>query len=327
MADESTGRRCKRSDAGNELKRIAIRIVSAAVLIVVALGVAVSIGGLLYRPQAAIASGFSGSYVDAGGVQLRVVQEGSGRDILMIHGSPGILEDFDSQARDLRTSFRVTRYDRPGQGFSGDTGNYSIRDNARVALALIEKLGLTNTIVVGHSYGGATALALGEMKSPRVAALVILDSAAYTSIRPVNPLFRYLRLPAFGLGVARVVRGTTEARVRESIPAEFKAGPPPENFLSVRAPVYSEPKVVHAMANEHWDSNGELALISPHYGEIDVPVYIVAQRDDPARSASAERLQREVAHGNVTLISPSGHYVQVEQPAAVTEVIRRAAAS
>src|SRR6185369_10971040 len=169
------------------MKRIAIRIVSAVLLIVVLLGVAVSIAGMVYRPQAAIPSGFAGSYVDVAGIPLRVVQEGSGRDILMIHGSPGILEDFDAQARDLRTSFRVTRYDRPGQGFSGDTGNYSIRDNARVALALIEKLGLTNTIVVGHSYGGATALALGEMKSPRVAALVILDSAAYTSIRAVSP--------------------------------------------------------------------------------------------------------------------------------------------
>ncbi|HXC50266.1 MAG TPA: alpha/beta hydrolase [Candidatus Limnocylindrales bacterium] len=309
------------------MKRIAIRIVSAVLLIVVLLGVAVSIAGMVYRPQAAIPSGFAGSYVDVAGIPLRVVQEGSGRDILMIHGSPGILEDFDAQARDLRTSFRVTRYDRPGQGFSGDTGNYSIRDNARVALALIEKLGLTNTIVVGHSYGGATALALGEMKSPRVAALVILDSAAYTSIRAVNPLFRFLRLPAFGVGMARMVRGTTEGKVRESIPAEFKAGAPPENFLSVRAPIYSEPKVVHAMANEHWDSTAELALLSPHYAEIDVPVYIVAQRDDAARSAQAERLQREVAHGNLTLVSPSGHYVQVEQPAAVTEVIQRAAGS
>jgi pimeloyl-ACP methyl ester carboxylesterase len=307
------------------VKRLATRLLLTVLLILVGSAVAISVAGMLYSPDGGIPSGFAGSYIDAGGVSLRVVQEGSGRDILMIHGSPGILEDFDAQARDLRTSFRVTRYDRPGQGFSGDTGDYSIRDNARVALALIEKLGLTNTVVVGHSYGGATALALGEMKSPRVAALVVLDSAAYTSIRPVNPLFRYLRLPAFGLGLARLVRGTTEAKVRESIPAEFKAGPPPENFLSLRAPVYSQPKVIHAIANEHWDSNGELALLSPHYGEVDVPVYIVAQRDDPARSASAERLHREVARGEVVLVSPSGHFVQVEQPAAVTEVIRRAA--
>jgi pimeloyl-ACP methyl ester carboxylesterase len=275
-----------------------------------------------------IPPGFTGHLMEVDGVSLRVLQEGSGRDILMIHGSPGILEDFDAQARELRTTYRVTRYDRPGHGFSGDKARYSLEHNARTALALIQKLGLERAVVVGHSFGGAIALALAQMKSPGVAALVVLDSAVYAPIRPINPFYRFLRLPAFGLGLARIVpRSSIEATIAQSIGNEFKAGAPPVVFSSVRAAVYSEPKVLHAIANEHWFSGQYLAQQSPLYGRIGVPVYIAAQRDDPVRRATAERLAREVRRGELLLLSPSGHFVQVEQSSAVTELIRRAADS
>ena len=179
--------------------------------------------------------------------------------------------------------------------------------------------------MVGHSFGGSTALALAHMKSPRVTALVVLDSAAYAPIRPINPLYRFLRLPAFGIGLARIVpRRRIEATIAKSIGEEFKAGAPPAVFTSTRAAVFSEPKILHALANEHWYSAGNLARQSPHYGEIGVPVYIAAQRDDPARRATAERLAREVPGAELLLLSPSGHYVQVEQASAITELIRRA---
>jgi pimeloyl-ACP methyl ester carboxylesterase len=187
---------------------------------------------------------------------------------------------------------------------------------------------LERTVVVGHSFGGSTALALAQLKSPRVAAVVVLDSAVYAPIRPVNPAYRFLRLPAFGVGLARIVpRSSTEATIAETIREEFKAGAPPAEFTAVRTDVYAEPKVLHAVANEHWVSAANLARQSPHYGTIAVPVYIAAQRDDPARRATAERLAREVARTEVVLLSPSGHFVQIEQPAAVTELIRRAAGS
>jgi len=310
------------------MTRTVVRPAALALLGLACAAAAICGAGLLYTPNTQIPPGFAGEFMEVGGTSLRVLQEGTGRDILMIHGSPGILEDFDAQARELRTTYRVTRYDRPGHGFSGDNTRYSVEHNARTALALIETLGLERTVVVGHSFGGATALALAQMKSPRVAALVVLDSAAYAPIRPINPLYRFLRLPAFGIGLARIVpRSRIEATIARSIGEEFKAGAPPAVFTSIRTAVFSEPKILHALASEHWYSAANLARQSPHYGEIGVPVYIVAQRDDPARRATAERLAREVTRAELLLVSPSGHFVQVEQASAITELIRRAADS
>jgi len=308
------------------LKRAALRSAVLALLTLAGAAAVICGAGLLYTPNTAIPPGFAGELIEVGGVALRVLQEGTGRDILMIHGSPGILEDFDAQARALRTTYRVTRYDRPGHGFSADSARYSVEHNARTALALIEKLGLERTVVVGHSFGGTTALALALMKSPRVAAVVVLDSAVYARIRPINPLYRFLRLPVIGLGLARMVpRSATEAKVAKSIAQEFIAAAPPAVFTSTRTAVFSEPKVLHAVANEHWGSAADLERQSPHYGEIEVPVSIAAQGDDPARRATAERLAREVTSAELLLLSACGHFVQIEQASAVTDLIRRAA--
>ncbi|HYC56523.1 MAG TPA: alpha/beta hydrolase [Candidatus Binatia bacterium] len=303
------------------MKRLAFGLALVLALLLGAIGLA----GLLYEPDSRIRDGFAGRHVVVEGVSLRVVQQGSGRDVLMIHGSPGVLEDFDLQAGALQNEFRVTRYDRPGHGFSADTGSYSYADNARIAAGLIEQLQLRDTVVVGHSYGGTTALALAALKSARVSALVVLDSAVYSRIRPINPLFRYLRLPVFGPGLARILRSSAEPRLREAFTAEFKVAGPPPGFVDLRLPVFAEPKVLHATANEHSGSDEELSRLSPNYGKIELPLYVVAQRDDEARRATAERLEQEVPGAEALLVSPSGHYVQIEQAEAVTQVIRRAA--
>jgi pimeloyl-ACP methyl ester carboxylesterase len=304
------------------LKRLAL---GAGLFVLLALG-GLAAAGLTYRPDLSIPPGLAGRQVNVAGIPLRVLQEGTGRDILMIHGSPGILEDFDDVAAKLRDSYRVTRFDRPGHGFSADAGEYSHTFNARTALAVIETLGLDRVLVVGHSFGGSTALALAGLKSPRVSSIVVLDSAVYAPIRPRRAVFRYLRLPVIGVGLAQVVpRGRREAGVRESLAGEFRSISPPESFRELRASVFSQPKVLHAIANEHWQYGAELESLSAGYGGIEMPVHVVSQRDDPARRAAAERLQKELRHGDLLLVSPSGHFVQVEQAAAVTDVIRRAA--
>jgi pimeloyl-ACP methyl ester carboxylesterase len=124
-----------------------------------------------------------------------------------------------------------------------------------------------------------------------------------------------------------VPRSRKEATIARSISEEFKAGAPPAVFTSIRTAVFSEPKILHAVAKWLLVFRRRSGAPESHYGEIGVPVYIVAQRDDPARRATAEKLARDVTRAELLLVSPSGHYVQVEQAAAITELIRRAADS
>lgn len=306
--------------------RFALRALFAAVLTLLWLGLSLAIVGMFYKPNTQIPEDLPGKTLTVQGLPLRVLQsrQGEGRDILLIHGSPGSIEDWAPLMRMLQGSYRVTAYDRPGHGWSGDSGKYSFSANADTALALIEQLNLHDVIVVGHSYGGATALALALRAPERVSAYVVLDSAVYTPSRQPEPLHQLLSWPRVGVGSASVI-GTFLAPVliRRGLTQVFGShGPgPAEDFIALRTRIWSTPKVMHAAATETLQAAAGLAAQSPRYHEIQRPLAILAQADEPLRRASAERLHAEVASSTLLLLRGTGHYLQFERTRDVADAI------
>ncbi len=302
------------------------RILLTLALLPLGLVLLVLLAGATYAPELEIPAGMVGKYVEVSGLKLRVHTEGEGRDLLFIHGSSGLIEDFAPQAKELAKSFRVTRYDRPGQGFSSAGERISLAYQAQIASALMDKLALQRAIVIGHSYGGATAMTLALQRPARVAAYVAIDSPLYESARPMDGNIRLTGTPLIGPGFLRLVpRARLQHRIAKLLAQEFRAGPPPAGFVELRSQVWSQPKVTHALARERLLINPELDQQSPHYSEIKAPVYVLAQRDNAPRRDNAERFKRAVSHAVVELVPKTGHYIQIERPDVVTSMIRRAA--
>jgi pimeloyl-ACP methyl ester carboxylesterase len=302
------------------------------VLLVVALVAAALIGasailGLAYDPNTEIPKDLLGRQVSVAGVPLRVLQAGSGRDLLLIHGSPGSLEDWAPIFERLAGSMRVTAFDRPGHGYSGDPGVYSPDANARFAEGLIGRLGLKHTIVVGHSYGGAIALALALRAPSSVAAYVTIDSSVYAGPRRSDPFYPLLALPVVGMGLGTLFGGAlAPSKIRKGLTAQFRGAAPSPDFIAMRTRIWSAPKVTHAIARETLGANEALTAQSAQYGRIDQPLYIMGQADDPVRRATAERLHADIPHSSLVLVPDSGHYIQFQKPEVVVDTIRRAAA-
>lgn len=59
-----------------------------------------------------IPSGFKGNIIDVMNQQIKIYQTGSGKDVLLIHGLPGCIEDWETIIPELSKKFRVTVYDR-----------------------------------------------------------------------------------------------------------------------------------------------------------------------------------------------------------------------
>jgi pimeloyl-ACP methyl ester carboxylesterase len=309
------------------MKRWAVRVGVATGIALIGLVCVALLAGALYTPALRAPVGLAGKYLTVKGVSLRVQQQGAGRDVLLIHGSPGSLEDFAPITQALRGSFRFTSYDRPGQGYSEDSGRYDLAYNGEVAEALLDQLGLTRVIVVGHSYGGSTALALALRKSARVSAYVVIDSAIYQRVRPQSALYHVLALPALGVGLARLMPASaTQRRIQAGLAGEFAPSDPPPGFVSLRSRIWAQPKVTHALATESVEYDRTLAEQTPRYPSIRAPLYVLAQRDQAQRRASAERLVREVPGAELTLVENTGHFVQIQRPDAVIAAIQRAAA-
>src|SRR6266404_5622703 len=91
----------------------------------------------------------------AEGHRLFAIQEGSGPDLLLVHGFPSTSHDFAAALPHLADRFRVTLFDQLGFGFSDKpaAASYSLLDQARRAGELAHALGIGRATVVGHDMG------------------------------------------------------------------------------------------------------------------------------------------------------------------------------
>src|SRR6201987_3694694 len=123
-----------------------------------------------------------GHFIDVGGFPQHVIEMGQ-RDtqdalpVVMLHGASANLEDMRlALAEEFRGRRPVIFIDRPGLGFSlrdRDQGA-STSYQAAVLRGVLDRLGVERAIVVGHSWGGALALAFALDFPERTAGLVLI---------------------------------------------------------------------------------------------------------------------------------------------------------
>jgi pimeloyl-ACP methyl ester carboxylesterase len=120
-------------------------------------------------------------FVDARGIRVHLAEAGpetsEGPPILLLHGWPqhwymwrrviaGLRADAHLLAPDLR-GFGWT--EAPGQGYDGETF-------AADQVALLDALGIERALVIGHDWGGWTALLLGLLHPDRVERMIVCNS-------------------------------------------------------------------------------------------------------------------------------------------------------
>ncbi len=303
-----------------------MRALKTIAILLLAIIAGVCVYGATDRPQVELPAELQGSFIDVDGLRTRYLQAGSGPDVLLIHGSPGSVEDWAPVIDLLAPHFHVTAYDRPGNGYTDAATQYDYAFNADFAADLIAKLQLHDVVVAGHSFGGTTALAVG-IRHPEVAkGIVVVDSATYFWARRQDPVYRLLVIPYFGQGLARLAGPViSPKKVRAGLEAIFPNGVVPSGFAEKRIPIWTQPKVSVEAARESLGAPAQLTALSPRYHEIRRPVFIIAQGDDPRRRKNAEHLHADVAGSQLEFVSGTGHYIQFAKPEAVAELIGRAA--
>jgi len=116
--------------------------------------------------------------VEGHSIHYRV--EGSGPDVLMIHGWASSERMWERPMRQLASAgFRAWAPDLPGFGESSQpTDNWYTIPNLTSAIEeFIECVGIERAAVVGHSMGGAIALELAGRSPQRVGSLVLVAPA------------------------------------------------------------------------------------------------------------------------------------------------------
>lgn len=106
------------------------------------------------------------------------VERGLPHPLVLIHGIGGSADDWESQIPFFSSHCRVIVPDLPGCGRSPKTGRYTIPAFANDVWATLDRLGVAEANLVGHSMGGAVALQMAVDAPHRVPRLIIADTLA-----------------------------------------------------------------------------------------------------------------------------------------------------
>lgn len=245
----------------------------------------------------------------SGGGKLELRVSGEGSPVLLIHGTGGAAW-FGSVAH-LASRHRVVDYDRRGFGRSTPLGVRGYLD-AQVAdaIALIEKLGLQNGVVVGHSWGGIVALGLAIRAPELVGRLVLMEPPLHAKSSP-TPDF----LAAF-LKVQVLRRFSGEEAAARAFLTFAMARKSRSNTFD-RLPDDARTEILRNAAGTlvELDAGTGEELNDAEVSSIRHPVLILKGACTRAIFGKVtDRLASKLTHAQVRVLPEAGHMMQFDQP-------------
>ena len=185
----------------------------AGVAIVLVIGAFVTVIGTV---QIARAHPPRGRFVDIGGLPQHVVESEVSVSapetredipIVLIHGAGCNLEDMRLALGERLRGRRLIYIDRPGHGWSERHGvdGSSPAYQATMIRDVLDRLGVSRAILVGHSWGGALALRFALDYPQRVSGLVMLAPPLYPFPRRLTWFYDVMATPFIGPLIAHTV--------------------------------------------------------------------------------------------------------------------------
>jgi pimeloyl-ACP methyl ester carboxylesterase len=241
--------------------------------------------------------------------------------VVLLHGFGGSTFSWRDLLPALAPEHRAVAFDRPGFGLTTrplpgewtETNPYSVEAQVRLTLAMMDRLGIDQAVLVGHSAGGAVALRTALSHPERVRALILVAPAVYGGGPPswVKPLLRIPQVRRLGPLVARRLVGSLESVLDRSyadpslITADVREG-------------YRKPLRVDDWDRGLWEltlaaGDGDLA---DRLGEVSVPTLVITGDSDQIVSPKdSRRVAAAIPEAELVVIAEAGHLVMEERPA------------
>lgn len=126
-------------------------------------------------------------------LELASREQGEGPPLIILHGLFGSARNWEGIARKLAADWRVHALDLRNHGDSPWAKATDYPAMAEDVLAYLDRRGLSRAVVVGHSMGGKTAMALALTAGERVAALVVVDIAPVAYAHSFAPFIEAMK--------------------------------------------------------------------------------------------------------------------------------------
>jgi pimeloyl-ACP methyl ester carboxylesterase len=272
--------------------------------------------------------GAPSAFLNVAGMKVHLRDEGPKDDpspVVLLHGTLSSLHTWDGWAAALRGERRVIRIDLAGHGLTGGSldGSYSIDNDVRLVIALLDALGIGRCVLGGNSLGGAVAWRTALDHPSRVEKLILVDADGYRT-RPISqPIAFYLAwVPTLDWMVRHTFpRGLIEQGL--------------QNVYGDRRKVTKELKLRYRRLTQckgnrqaliergrQWLRPG--ADISGRIAELNLPTLIIwGSRDRLIPPESARRFHRDIVGSTMVMFAGLGHLPQEEDPVLTVAAVQQ----
>jgi pimeloyl-ACP methyl ester carboxylesterase len=272
-----------------------------------------------------------GQLLQVGGHTVHAYVTGSGPDLVLIHGASGNLRDFTfSLTAALAPDYRVIAFDRPGLGWtdaipSGD----SPLAQATLLRHAADQLGVKNPIVLGHSYGGAVAMAWALQAPGDTAALVLVSAATMPWDGSIWWLHNVMGNAVGGHTIVPLVTAFAGNQTAEDATRSiFAPDPMPEGYLAhIGADLTMRRASLRANSGQVAGLKPFIIAMSSQYATLTMPVELIHGDADTIvpLSVHAARLVKILPDAQLTVLPGVGHMPQHAREADIIAAIARAA--
>jgi len=231
--------------------------------------------------------------------------------LLFLHGFGSSLQTWDDWSAKLDPQYRVIRLDLPGFGLTGahPAQDYSEATDLAILTHFVDKLGLNQFSVIGHSMGGKMAWALAASQPERVQALVLMAPDGFPELKDIGS--KPYEVPAI-MGLIQYF--LPKYFVQKSIEPAF-ADPQMlnETLLNRYYDMLRAPGVRGAILDR---SNQTIYTDPvPRLKKIKAPTLLLwGEQDQMIPSSNAQSYAGVLRHSSTVVVPKLGHLLQEEQP-------------
>lgn len=282
----------------------------------------------------------SGTFIEVDGTRIHIKVEGTGPDLVLIHGANGSLRDFSFDlVHRLKDRYRVITLDRPGLGWSersrpeyGGVWNAAAESpaaQARLLQGAADAVGVTRPIVVGHSFGGAVALAWALERPEDTAALVLLGAASNPWPGDLGTLYQINSTVWGGAVIVPLISAfAPQGRLNDTVASVFAPQPMPSGYLDHIGPEMSLRRpTLRANAQQVNNLRPHIVKMSQQYPTLTLPVEILHGTADTIvpLQVHSEPLAELLPNAVLTRLIGVGHMPHHAVPDTIIDAIDRAA--
>lgn len=250
-------------------------------------------------------------FIKLGGKTIHYTVAGSGPALVLVHGFGGSTTAWEKLTTLLTPQYTVYALDLLGFGLSDKPvdASYALPAQADIVCALINTLGLEETVLIGHSMGGVIVADAATKMSDRIKGVIMIEPGFYYT---PPAFFKHLFFP-FNRAMAKMFYSRT-GREKSFVGSYYDTSLVTPEMIDELLIARHTPGAVEAMQAMSSDPKAYTTYEDIAAAVTCPSLMVWGERGEKTRIREIEASQRLVKGSQLVMVESCGHYVQDEKP-------------